>query len=567
MSERHCSPRQTGVTWARNRRAERISIFRLVSAVIAYLSLGVITLSPLLWASVPPLVDYPNHLARMAILAHVGNPAIAENYVSDWHLLPNLAMDIVVPALAHLLPLECAGRVFIAATMALLVIGTVMLRRALQGSVGIWPICSFLFIYNIVLWYGFLNYLFALGVAIIGFAGWVSTTRWNPIWRLSLFSAVASVLFVLHLFALGVFGLLVIAFEAGEFFRTRGSSRVTQQASLIVGVFIPAGLMWLMSIGHGGPTYVAYGGLNDRIVAFIAPVSFNDPPTLFDFSLFVLAMVAIIVGFWSRSISIIPPMRVPLCALLLASVLMPEWVQGSWAASFRLPIVLPFLFFASLDIDNVQSRAVTRAAVLIAATLLCVRIWTVSETWRYLDHQFSEFRSALRSVPAGVRLFTVHGPMPNSAKNINKVPLALQELDPANYAYLSTLAVIDRGVFIPGLFTGWYPVKASVANSGLSRVMTLVTPEDLPKLASLNVASGKSLPRNVLGELPCCLDWPRTYQFVIWIDFGHVPNRLPSNLESWAAGSFFHIYRVTASAPDLRTHNLSNRSLGTTGAH
>lgn len=567
MSERRGSPMETGVIWARDRRAERISIFRLVSAVTAYLSLGVITLSPLLWASVPPLVDYPNHLARMAILAHVGNPAIAENYVSNWHLLPNLAMDLVVPALTHLLPLECAGRVFIAATMALLVIGTVMLRRALQGSVGIWPMCSFLFIYNIVLWYGFLNYLFALGVAIIGFAGWVSTTRWNPIWRLPLFSAVASVIFVLHLFALGVFGLLVIAFEAGEFFRSRGSTRVTQQVGLIVGVFIPAGLMWLISIGHGGPTYAAYGGLTDRIVAFIAPVSFNDPPTLFDFSLFVLAVVALIVGFWSRSISIIAPMRVPLGALLLASVLMPEWVQGSWAASFRLPIVMPFLFVASFNIANVRSKAITRAVVLITSALLCVRIWAVSETWVLLGHQFTEFRSALRTVPAGVRLFTVHGPMPESATAVNKVPRSLQWLSWINYTNLSALAVIDRGVFIPGLFTGWYPVEASVANRGLSRVMTLVRPEDLPKLASLDAATGKNLPRNVLGESPCCLDWPRNYQFVIWIDFGHAPNRLPSNLEPWTAGSFFHIYRVIASAPNLGAGDSSNRSLGTTDAH
>jgi hypothetical protein len=35
-----------------------------------YIALGAITLSPLLWVRVPPLGDYPSHLARMWILVH-----------------------------------------------------------------------------------------------------------------------------------------------------------------------------------------------------------------------------------------------------------------------------------------------------------------------------------------------------------------------------------------------------------------------------------------------------------------------------------------------------------------
>jgi hypothetical protein len=34
--------------------------------VAAYPVLGALTLSPLLWAAVPPLIDYPEHLARLS---------------------------------------------------------------------------------------------------------------------------------------------------------------------------------------------------------------------------------------------------------------------------------------------------------------------------------------------------------------------------------------------------------------------------------------------------------------------------------------------------------------------
>ena len=39
---------------------------RNAAIAAAYVLLGALTLSPLLWAGVPPLVDYPDHLARSA---------------------------------------------------------------------------------------------------------------------------------------------------------------------------------------------------------------------------------------------------------------------------------------------------------------------------------------------------------------------------------------------------------------------------------------------------------------------------------------------------------------------
>jgi len=540
-----------GLIGTSNEKSDRRDRIRSTFECVAYLLLGALTLSPLLWAKIPPLVDYPNHLARMAILAHVGNSAVANNYIPDWRLLPNLAMDLIVPLLAHILPLDIAGRLFIAAAISLLVIGTALLRRTLHGKVGLWPLCSFLFTYNAVLWFGFLNYLFALGVAIISFAGWISSARWQPISRAVVFSAVAAFLFILHLFALGVFGLLIGSFEVGKFLRDRDANAAARRFALLLVVFMPSGLMWLWSVGHGGPTYVSYGSVNDRLVAFLAPVSFNYKPSVFDLFLFAVTIIAVGIGFVSRSISVMSQMRVPLCALILGSVFMPEWAQGSWAASFRLPIVVPFVFIASVLADEKRTK-ITAPVVLVSLVFLCTRVGAVTEMWRDLNQQFSEFRLALRAVPVGARLFTVHGPMPWLAKGIPNVPRELQTLEWVNYSHLSALAIIDRGAFIPSLFTDWYSVRPSVRNQGLSRFMTSAAPsdlEDLQKLASASPTDTIKLPRNVLGELPCCLDWPHTYQFVVWIDFGHVPRGIPKNLEPWSAGAFFHIYRIVPGFP------------------
>src|SRR5690348_14248958 len=166
----------------------RLQIERLYAhgVLIAYLVLGALTLSPLLWVRIPPLVDYPVHLARMSVLLHDGDgSAIATNYVAHWRLLPNLAIDLVVPVLAQIMPLELAGKLFVALSMSLPVIGTVTLHRALHGRVGLWPLFALLFVYNVVLWYGFLNYLFALGVALLAFSAWVASERWPQLTRIT----------------------------------------------------------------------------------------------------------------------------------------------------------------------------------------------------------------------------------------------------------------------------------------------------------------------------------------------------------------------------------------------
>jgi hypothetical protein len=187
---------------------------RLFAAALVLVPL---TLSPLLCASVPPLVDYPNHLARMWILAQNGAvPELAQNYVVAWRLLPNLAMDLVVPALAQSMPLEIAGRLFIALTMLSLVAGTIVLHRALHGRLSLWPLSALLFLYNAALFWGFLNCLFGIGMFLLAFSGWVASRHWRPAPRILLFAAVASLLLILHLFAFCLYALAVGSYELGH---------------------------------------------------------------------------------------------------------------------------------------------------------------------------------------------------------------------------------------------------------------------------------------------------------------------------------------------------------------
>jgi len=88
---------------------------------LAFLALYLLTALPILRAELPPLVDYPNHLARMHVLIEQPrSQALQQYYAIHWAPLPNLAMDLTVPALARIMPLDWAAKAFVLVSLFLL---------------------------------------------------------------------------------------------------------------------------------------------------------------------------------------------------------------------------------------------------------------------------------------------------------------------------------------------------------------------------------------------------------------------------------------------------------------
>ena len=74
-------------------------------------SIGILLLLPVWIVRYPPLVDYPNHLARYFILAHLKDPNLhlAELYESKWGPYPYVALDLLGVALQRLMPIYVVG--------------------------------------------------------------------------------------------------------------------------------------------------------------------------------------------------------------------------------------------------------------------------------------------------------------------------------------------------------------------------------------------------------------------------------------------------------------------------
>src|ERR1700744_5526756 len=94
--------------------------------VVACILLTVTLAVPFVVVDVPPVLDYPNHLAGIYVLAHPADPVISRFYAPHWALLPNLGSEILGVGLFKVLPVYVAGRLILAACLAAPVAGTVI---------------------------------------------------------------------------------------------------------------------------------------------------------------------------------------------------------------------------------------------------------------------------------------------------------------------------------------------------------------------------------------------------------------------------------------------------------
>src|SRR5262245_61580751 len=136
----------------------RAAVWWVKAAVVAALILW-----PFLVVDVPPIQDYPNHLARLFVLAEGSDdPILSAMYEPRWQIIPNLAVDVIGPPLLHVLPVHVAGRILLAGALLMPLIGVIVYARAAFGAWSDWSLASALAAYNAIFILGFMNFLYSL---------------------------------------------------------------------------------------------------------------------------------------------------------------------------------------------------------------------------------------------------------------------------------------------------------------------------------------------------------------------------------------------------------------------
>ncbi|HTP47346.1 MAG TPA: hypothetical protein VMQ50_10565, partial [Casimicrobiaceae bacterium] len=351
-----------------------------------------------LWAvDIPPMMDYPNHLARQYILERLPTSDYLQTYyVATWTASPYLAMDAIVQVLATFMPIATAGKVFLTLMFLLLALAPLALNWALFGRASLIALLGLLFIHNNTVTLGFVNYLFAVGFALCLLALWIRARDGPPWIRLSVFPLLATLLFLSHLFGLVIYGIAAAAYELGCHidevsarkphapFHLDASQWLTL-LSLVLQCVIPLCIFLLFGPSTEGLSENMYGGIERKLVLLFGAFVNLIPAyswTLDSRLRFVLP-IAILILLARRKLEFSRAMLLPVAGLLGLYFAMPQVLFGQERGDHRLFVALALMITGALRMKPGAWSPVTYAAAVTAiAALVVTRIVTVTIEWR-----------------------------------------------------------------------------------------------------------------------------------------------------------------------------------------
>jgi hypothetical protein len=414
---------------------------------LACLLLSALLLVPLWSHEYPGMTDYANHLARAQIIIDDQLHGTAHPYYMLRHVLVgNLGLDMLVPLLAHAgMGTNEALKLFAGVALLLPVVGVIALARVLQGGTPWLALLAFPLAHSRYYAWGFLNYFFSLGLALLVFALWLWLRERRP--RLAALALVLLGVLVMcsHLMGFGVLALLVLSHEAWLLWRARlvpsklrwGAALETLPALPALAALAACTLFYLLAFERGlGLEMRWYDTPAAKLRNLASPfIAYAILPGL--------AVMALVVGLvlwlWrTRRLRLQPGWWVPVGLFVLVFLVMPSVIMNSHYAGSRLLIVaaLAFTAFATLRAD-VRGRV---AVLLVALAATSIRVAEADAHWAETSARSVQLRQALQAVPQRARLATVLVAAPGSHAALH--PLR----------HVASFALIDRQAFIPNFF-------------------------------------------------------------------------------------------------------------------
>jgi hypothetical protein len=368
----------------------------------AFATLCIVLVAPLFVTDMPPLVDYPNHLARLFVLAALpDDPVLARFFAPHWSIIPNLALDLIGPPLMHILPVHVVGRALVAVAVLLPVLGTVAYNTALGGRW--WSLGVGLVAYNACLLYGFLNFQIAIGLGFLLAACWLRWREPRPARAVIIAAAGAPILFACHLMGLVLFAALIGGAELYQVFDARHRVReaIGRGAALALIFATPAVLYAVSDLRDlgGDAVFLSPAEKLEQLVNIFT--GYIRPLDMLTAAAAIGMPVLCVVMRWGK----VPGRAaVPMLLLLVAFLAAPYAWKSTYLLDTRLAIMLAFMLFAGFVPGQWPNRwrlAMTAGLVLVFS----VRMAVLTVAWSAHQADIDDLRQVLVPVKPGQAVY------------------------------------------------------------------------------------------------------------------------------------------------------------------
>ncbi|KGK80345.1 hypothetical protein PM03_06695 [Thalassobacter stenotrophicus] len=413
-------------------------------------AIGVFALNMMLWGyDTPPLIDWPNHMARHVLqCGAAGAEHVARYYAFALDIVPNLTSDLIHTWPGACADLEVTQKVLIQVGSFGLFAATAVLHRTIWAAWSVWPLIAVMVMHNMTWAFGFENFVLAAPAAILVLALWFAMAARGAVVRLAVIWPCAVLVYVMHLYAFGFIMLMIGLLELHDVTRAPSTrAAILRRAGMVMAVaFIPA--VHLVGALRASPELEAggidYGTPIQFLTAFVAPFAsfglFASTAETIVVGLLGLAVTAAII-LWVRraglQMSLDPRVRFALPALALITLLVPYYFSGIAYTNMRFPVLLAPVVLAAIRVDFTPRALWVFAGAMLV--LLAGKILWLTDKWALHDAQVAELRAAAAVLSPQDRLLVTRHEQSQTIR-----------LHSHSAAYI----LRDRGPYWTGVFTG-----------------------------------------------------------------------------------------------------------------
>ena len=370
-----------------------------------------VTMVPLLYPPVPPLVDLLGHMGRYRVELDLGHsPWLQLYYDYHWAAIGNLGVDLLVVPLGKLFGLELAVKLIVLAIPPLTAAGFLWVAREVHGRVPPTAFFALPFIYGFPFLFGFVNFTLSVALAFLAFGLWLRLGRiGKTVLRGWLFVPISLIVFFCHTYGWGLLGLMCFSADAVRL-HDRGRSwwRAGLEAAMHTSVMaLPLVIMLVWrSETHGGQTSAwfewkikwrwLYSALRDRW-------------KWFDIGSLAAATLVFLFALVSRKLALSRNLAFSAIVLAICFAMLPRIIFGSAYADMRLVPYLIAVGLLAIRFRGAPDR--TTAQVLAVLGLLFFATRTVANTISLgaaANDQAAKLQ-AIAAMPRGARVISLVG--------------------------------------------------------------------------------------------------------------------------------------------------------------
>ncbi|MBK9165434.1 MAG: hypothetical protein IPM21_16300 [Acidobacteria bacterium] len=420
------------------------SYLKLIQALVL-----VLLVAPIWVPEVPPLVDLPNHAARINILANYeGNEFYQRNFELVLEPIPNVALDILAVPLTKVFGIWTTLKIFLTIVALTFFLGCQLIAMAAHGrTTTLTAFAAPFLLYGGTFFYGYLNYVLSVSLFLVCFGLWM---RWRDELSVLRYATLAVLTILVYLSHLSSFAFLALAlilyntFEAWESgSRTRSISNWIRDGALFL---LPSIAFVTFLSGSGSVGGLEWAGFSKKLILAISPLISYD--YLIDGICYGIFAAIAIIAVARGTVSVHRALLAISGIFFLLFIPAPNLLFTAGDADARIILPAFCLFFLSLDVQVLNRPFVP--ILILFLSVFGIRQGTVAYRWDSMSDLLIAESRIFESVPRKSFVLDIYGEefMEQTSKTERSLIMAI------------ALASIDRDIIWPGLFAirGQHPL-------------------------------------------------------------------------------------------------------------